>query len=359
MSGLIERIDINLAGTSFTDELHSNVGASAFALNHDWFWGGDDLIIRDAAGGGGALLVEGVNYDLSVDDADLTARSGKTVRSRITITTGGYQSGNLYFSGEYIADSNEAEDINYALGLALIDTSAKWQRNILHSMFVSEVRAWHKSLCAKMFSTQITTGTADTNRVDHLEDTGGDFSGVSVGDIVYNSTDNVYATVTGVTSGTVLTLDWDAFPDGDEGYGIHDEPELPEQIVECNGQTISDAESAMNGFIVEDLNGDERFLRGSLTSGIEQADAFQGHTPKFNSTGGTYSGDVDELLIRNSSGDYTPTSTEAQIMTSSGGSVRARGNFSNLDTDGVNGTPRVGSETRPINMTMVWIMRIK
>lgn len=28
-------------------------------------------------------------------------------------------------------------------------------------------------------------------------------------------------------------------------------------------------------------------------------------------------------------------------------------------TDGVNGTPSTGSETRPVNMSVVWIMRIK
>ena len=80
-------------------------------------------------------------------------------------------------------------------------------------------------------------------------------------------------------------------------------------------------------------------------------DQFQGHTPKFNSTGGTYTGDVDEVIIRDSSGAYTPTATEMQLMTSSGGTVLARGNFSNLDDDGVNGTPRTGLTTRPKEFT--------
>lgn len=66
------------------------------------------------------------------------------------------------------------------------------------------------------------TGTADTNTTNHLIDTAsGDFvnDGVVAGDIAYNKTDNTYATVTNVTA-TDLTLDDDAFPDGNEEYEI-------------------------------------------------------------------------------------------------------------------------------------------
>lgn len=45
-----------------------------------------------------------------------------------------------------------------------------------------------------------------------------------------------------------------------------------DDLVECNGQTISDVESPMNGRVVQDLNGTtgsqcRRFLRGNATSG--------------------------------------------------------------------------------------------
>lgn len=50
-------------------------------------------------------------------------------------------------------------------------------------------------------------------------------------------------------------------------------PALPDEFVECNGQTLSDAQSVFNGVVIPDLNGItggtpvKRFLRGSSTSG--------------------------------------------------------------------------------------------
>lgn len=48
-------------------------------------------------------------------------------------------------------------------------------------------------------------------------------------------------------------------------------PTLDDRFVECNGQTLSDADSPFNGVVIPDLNGSsgsKRFLRGSTTSGI-------------------------------------------------------------------------------------------
>jgi len=42
---------------------------------------------------------------------------------------------------------------------------------------------------------------------------------------------------------------------------------LPSSFVECNGQTISDTESPLDGQSVPDLNGDNRLLKGNTTSG--------------------------------------------------------------------------------------------
>jgi hypothetical protein len=48
-------------------------------------------------------------------------------------------------------------------------------------------------------------------------------------------------------------------------------PALPDEFVECNGQTLSDAQSVFNGVVIPNLNGassgTKRFLRGSGTSG--------------------------------------------------------------------------------------------
>lgn len=44
-------------------------------------------------------------------------------------------------------------------------------------------------------------------------------------------------------------------------------PVLPVGWVECSGQVLSDSESVYDGQTIPDLNGDNRFLRGSSTSG--------------------------------------------------------------------------------------------
>jgi len=94
-------------------------------------------------------------------------------------------------------------------------------------------------------------------------------------------------------------------------------PALGEGWVECNGQTLSDAESPFDGQVIPDLNGDNRFLRGSSTSG---------------STGGS----------------ETHTHTI-------GTATRASSPFNQL---GTNTTTDAGS-TLPTYYEVVWVMRIK
>ena len=44
-------------------------------------------------------------------------------------------------------------------------------------------------------------------------------------------------------------------------------PSLPDNFVECNGQTLNDPDSPLHGQVIPDLNSENRFLRGSSTSG--------------------------------------------------------------------------------------------
>jgi hypothetical protein len=118
-------------------------------------------------------------------------------------------------------------------------------------------------------------------------------------------------------------------------------PDLPDGWVECNGDTLNDSDSPLNGQTIPDLNGEERFLRGSSTSGVSQADAFQGHWHQI------------YFEIHSENGSSIRTDSFASGSSSSSTAVRQ------AITDGVNGTPRVASETRPINMSVVWIMRVK
>ena len=108
------RIEIDLTGFAFSDELLSNVGSSAFTLLHDWFWGAANLEIWTAAGQTGTKLTEGAgdDYVLSVIDTELTELSAKTVYGKIQIVNATYETGDLYFNGSYIADSVKAAHIN-------------------------------------------------------------------------------------------------------------------------------------------------------------------------------------------------------------------------------------------------------
>ncbi len=127
-------------------------------------------------------------------------------------------------------------------------------------------------------------------------------------------------------------------------------PNLPDGWVECNGQTISDSDSVYNGQIVPNLNGQFQsyhsrgvFLRGGVSSGTFEDDQFQGHVhgDRVNSStvqlaaGGAFGGS-DWTFPPNTS---FPTGPPV--------------------SDGTNGTPRTGMETRPVNMSVVWIIRIK
>lgn len=67
------------------------------------------------------------------------------------------------------------------------------------------------------------TGTATSYVSNTLINSGSSFltSGVTVGDLVMNTTDNTTATVVSVDSDTQLTLSADIFPDGNENYEIY------------------------------------------------------------------------------------------------------------------------------------------
>jgi len=119
-------------------------------------------------------------------------------------------------------------------------------------------------------------------------------------------------------------------------------PELPENWVECNGQVLSDSESVYDGQTIPDINGDGRFIRGSATSGTEQDHAFQGHGHDVFSEG---SGGSARIQIQAASGDNVPS---GDLL---GGAMDI--------IEDAHGVPNVATETRPINISMVWIIRIK
>lgn len=127
-------------------------------------------------------------------------------------------------------------------------------------------------------------------------------------------------------------------------------PALPSNWVECNGQTLSDADSVYNGQVIPDLNGGARFLRGSSTSGTMQGFAMQGHRHNVRR------GDGQDLYANDGAG---ASQLVAYFSTLTGTVNSSQIESRELITDGINGTPVISTETRPVNMSVVWIMRIK
>jgi hypothetical protein len=154
-------------------------------------------------------------------------------------------------------------------------------------------------------------------------------------------------------------------------------PALPDGWVECNGQTLSDVASPLNGQAIPDLNGQARFLRGGSTSGTTQSDAMQGHAHPpgtLNITAsGSHSHQMDAYRIRNGDSGNSlfqavmppgySTSDGAKATSSSVSHTHAADAFAGATgsptSDGASGTPRTASETRPVNMSVVWVMRVK
>ncbi len=130
-------------------------------------------------------------------------------------------------------------------------------------------------------------------------------------------------------------------------------PALPAsgEWVECNGQILSDPQSPYNTHAIPNLNNPPAnpaggnypggyFLRGALTSGTIQDDRFQGHWHAINRLSG-----------------YTVGTQFFAADGPANGSVL--GEAHEAVSDGTNGTPRIAAETRPVNMSVVWIMKVK
>jgi hypothetical protein len=139
---------------------------------------------------------------------------------------------------------------------------------------------------------------------------------------------------------------------------------LPNKWVECNGQMIDDPESLYCYQVIPNLNGhpgtqplaivdnsgttinstySSAFLRGGICSGEGQIDTFQGHWHYLEN---------GNLVRRNVPG----------YNTSPGGSGWCEPNQLEVKfatNDDLNGEPRTGKETRPVNMSVVWIMKVK
>ncbi len=137
-------------------------------------------------------------------------------------------------------------------------------------------------------------------------------------------------------------------------------PAIPAGWVECNGQTLDDPESPFHGQTIPNLNAQAyydwneggAFLRGGTTSGVEQPDAMQRH----NHTDSGHTHPFRKASFSGSQGGYELTINAGH--TEWGQLENGHAQLGNpMETDG--GPPRLRSETRPVNMSVVWIMKVK
>lgn len=114
---------------------------------------------------------------------------------------------------------------------------------------------------------------------------------------------------------------------------------LPAGWARCDGQTINDSASPLHGVVVPNLNGEGRFLRGSAQSGVFQDHAIQQHGHMFYSRGDSAPSPgghkTDAADHSGTSGEYRHDAKVREVI----------------------GTQNVDSETRPTNMSVVWIVR--
>ena len=172
---------------------------------------------------------------------------------------------------------------------------------------------------------QVDSGTTTSTSSYKLVDSSQNFtSTVEAGNFVYNTTDKTYATILSVDSDTELTLDKDIMVSG-ESYIIAVGEALPDNFVECNGQTLSDSESPLNGVTIPDLNGNTRLLIGNSSSG----------------------GTTTEDFLPNHSHGYW----DQYRISSAGGGVGL--------TDQGRTTGSTTSGTPLVAYQIVWIMRVK
>jgi len=157
-------------------------------------------------------------------------------------------------------------------------------------------------------------------------------------------------------------------------------PALPGsgEWVKCDGQTLADAASPLNGQVIPNLNGNAggadspghaakvaMFLRGGITSGTGQQDAFQGHwhriidhannvwAARVGANGADFTG-----LATNNSGGIKADIYAKDVVGNDSSASNPGALFNGANSTGF-GTPRTASETRPSNMSVVWIMRVK
>jgi len=129
-------------------------------------------------------------------------------------------------------------------------------------------------------------------------------------------------------------------------------PALSDEWVECNGQTLNDTESVLNGQLIPNLNSDNRFLRGNTVSGGTGGSDTHNHFSSISNPGMSY------LAIGGFGIEETRTTNDTMrsILTTSGEGLVT--NYSH-GVDNYLTYKTSSADTKPPYFDVVWIMKVK
>jgi len=131
---------------------------------------------------------------------------------------------------------------------------------------------------------------------------------------------------------------------------------LPDGWVRCDGATIPEP-SVWAGQLTPNLNGEKRFLRGASDSEVLtlEDDQMQEHKHQVSDPG--HSHVYDDRYTDNRDGPHTGPEDGEGIFGLSHTRTSER-STSGITVQGVSSGYRSGAETRPINMNVIYIMRV-
>jgi len=134
-------------------------------------------------------------------------------------------------------------------------------------------------------------------------------------------------------------------------------PSLPDDFVECNGQTLNDTESPLHGQVIPNLNGfdggTQRLLRGATSSGNTGGRETHQHYSPFG-----WNPDSDYIRCTNRWGSSNVGSGSTCEHVSVGGTFPYvfKESFQNYPLESPKTSP---TSTLPSYYEVVWIMRVK